>query len=188
MGNSQQKLNHANIDQWLFKACMLKETYVVKSLIESKANVNKYSCLMEASQNGYLDIVNLLLHANADTHTSDDYSLKYATMFGHKEVVETLLKAHANVNAGDDYSLITACKCKHNDIVKILLQYRADINKLSSDFIASQSTNLPYLLELENMGCDVIFVDKFNSFKLQVILLLEQYIVRQLVNVVISYI
>ena len=79
-----------------------------RRLIKAGADVNvinKYGVtpMFIASQNGYLEIVDLLLEAGADVNTAHKESgltpLWIAAQQGHSEIIRRLLKAGADVNA-----------------------------------------------------------------------------------------
>lgn len=70
--------------------CTLEPTRLA-FLMDRGASVN--ACygypLHQASMNGDLEMVNLLLDRGADIHAKDDLALQYAAGMGHKEVVLT---------------------------------------------------------------------------------------------------
>ena len=84
--------------------------------------------LMKASRNGHVDMVKVLLAADADVHARDDYALREASYYGHIDVVRMLLAAGANVHAYDDYALLWASYNGHIDVVLALAEH-AELNE-----------------------------------------------------------
>lgn len=111
------------------RACEIGFTYAVKQLLPCGVDVNK--ALRKASQNGHLDVVNLLL-ADSRVNPSADCGCGFrglrgvccaiglASQNGHLDVVKLLL-ADPRVSAGIDGALGEASRNGHLDIVKLLL-------------------------------------------------------------------
>jgi len=55
--------------------------------------------LTEASKNGRLDLVMVVLNQEANIHTQDDYALRWAAGNGHLDVVKYLVEKGANIHA-----------------------------------------------------------------------------------------
>ena len=93
----------------------------VKRALEMGANINFDNDwpLRLASQNGYIDIVELLLKNGANIHAEGDYSLAWASACGYYDVVELLLihgaNAHKAIELASDYS--------QKDVIKLLKKY-----------------------------------------------------------------
>lgn len=75
---------------------------VADYLIKAGANIELGAStpLMEAAQEGHLDLVRYLLEVNADVHTqtqTGDTALTYACENGHTDVAELLLQYGADL-------------------------------------------------------------------------------------------
>ena len=57
------------------------------------------------SNQGYLEIIKLLIQNNANIHARDDESLRYASFSGHLEVVKFLIQNGADIHAINDDAL-----------------------------------------------------------------------------------
>ena len=68
------------------------------------------------------EIVEMLLEAGANVHTSDDEPLRSAAENGDKEVVKVLLEAGADVHANDDDAFRWAVSRGNIEIARILLK------------------------------------------------------------------
>jgi hypothetical protein len=84
--------------------------------------------LIDASHNGHLSLVKLLLESGANIHADDNYAIKWASRNGHLCVVKLLLKYGAEVNADDNYAIKKASLKGHLDVVK-LLYWRYPVSK-----------------------------------------------------------
>ena len=92
-------------------------------------NRNGYTALMIASENGYKDVVEVLIQNGASYRTS---SLWKAAERGHKEIVEMLLDGGANVNGKNGFgntALMKASEKGYKEVVEMLLQNGADVNQ-----------------------------------------------------------
>ncbi len=89
------------------------------------------TALIEASQEGNTDIVELLLAKGADIDAKTDYGLTAliaASQAGRRDVVKVLLEKGAEVNAKNTYgdsALSVASGQGYEEIVEMLRQYRA---------------------------------------------------------------
>ena len=83
--------------------------------------------LVLASENGYLEIVKLLLKNGANVHAENDYALIWASRNGHFEVVKLLLKNGPKVHVKDN-SLVWASSEGHFEVVKLLLKNGANVH------------------------------------------------------------
>ena len=115
-------------------AVMAGDAKKVAELIEQGADVNEkneagYSALQKAFENGYNDVVKLLLDANAVQGGITE--LMWAAGYGKTAVVKQLLDAKVNVNETDDIgytALMLAIDTGHTEVVKLLLAAKADVN------------------------------------------------------------
>lgn len=62
----------------------------IKNLKKVYEVMNKEKVLNWASENGYIEIVKLLLNEGADVHADNDTALRWASENGHSEVVKVL--------------------------------------------------------------------------------------------------
>jgi cytohesin len=113
---------------------------VVKTLIQSKADINKaeingWTPLHIAAENGHNEVVKTLIQSNADINQANINGwtpLNTAALNGHNEVVKTLIQSNADINQANINGwtpLNTAALNGHNEVVKTLIQSNADINK-----------------------------------------------------------
>ena len=80
--------------------------------------------LVDASEDGRVEVVRLLIAAGADVHRYGDYALRAASLNGHAEVVQMLLYAGANVHARDSSALRYAVENGHVEVIKILTNWK----------------------------------------------------------------
>ncbi|XP_062555858.1 ankyrin repeat and KH domain-containing protein mask-like isoform X3 [Armigeres subalbatus] len=91
--------------------------------------------LMEAAQEGHIDLVRFLLENRADVHAqtqTGDTALTYACENGHTEVADILLYYGAELeheSEGGRTPLMKACRAGHWCIVKFLIEKEADVNR-----------------------------------------------------------
>lgn len=95
--------------------------------------------LMEAAQEGHLDLVKFLLENKADVHAqtqTGDTALTYACENGHTDVAEMLLlfgAALEHLSEGGRTPLMKACRAGHICTVKFLIQKGADVNRQTTN-------------------------------------------------------
>src|SRR5947199_339475 len=87
-------------------------------------NLNGQTSLSWAAENGHVDVVKLLLNANANIEAADKKGpmplISWAAKKGHVEVVKLLLNANANIEAEDNKGrtpLNWAAENEHVDVV-----------------------------------------------------------------------
>lgn len=114
---------------------------VARFLIEAGADVNLGAStpLMEASQEGHLELVELLLKSNALVNqctSSGETALSLASENGHTEVAEFLVRAGAHVDIPDPEKgftpLMKASRAGHVCTVQFLLSKGANINQATA--------------------------------------------------------
>jgi ankyrin repeat protein len=156
-----------NIHGWtpLHIACTNGKYNIAYELIASQARVNSHTVMNDASplliacQEGYLDIVRLLISHGADIHkktTNGVSPLFMACQEGHIYIVDELIQAGAYVNIchkNGSSPLITACSKGHLPIVQKLISHYAYINEQNIDgtsalFIACQNGHIDTVKEL----------------------------------------
>jgi hypothetical protein len=121
--------------------CLLGHVVLVKTLLDKNVDVNaqdeNYGTALQAvSEEGHVQIVDMLLNRGADVNvsTQDGYygtALQAASDRGHKQIVEMLLDRGADVNAQGKYhvtALHMASDRGYEQIVKMLLDKGADVN------------------------------------------------------------
>ncbi|CAI9726805.1 E3 ubiquitin-protein ligase MIB2-like [Octopus vulgaris] len=90
--------------------------------------------LYMACEDGYHNLVELLLKSNVDVNMADKHGrtpLHMACRGGYTEIVQMLLQFKANVNMVDEYGktpLHMACSEGYSATVLVLLQFKSDIN------------------------------------------------------------
>lgn len=103
---------------------------VIRCILENGSDTT----IIEASKNGHIDIVKILVEEHVDINTKDDVgytSLSYAALKGHTEVVDLLIEYGADVNSKNNWggtALVQAVFFGHVDIAKILIDNGANTN------------------------------------------------------------
>ncbi|KAG9491181.1 hypothetical protein GDO78_006514 [Eleutherodactylus coqui] len=122
-------------------ACCGGFAEVTDFLVKSGADV-ELGCstpLMEAAQEGHLELVKYLLSAGANVHASTatgDTALTYACENGHTDVAEALLQAGADLeheSEGGRTPLMKAARAGHLCTVQFLICKGANINKSTTN-------------------------------------------------------
>ena len=88
--------------------------------------------LIDASKNGFTNIVQILLSRGADVHTNNDLPIIVASENGHNDVVKLLIKNDADVIAQNNRALRLAANNGHKETVAILVGAGAFIELLTS--------------------------------------------------------
>lgn len=94
--------------------------------------------LMEAAQEGHLDLVRFLLESTANVHAqtqTGDTALTYACENGHTDVADVLLCYGAELeheSEGGRTPLMKACRAGHICTIKFLISKGADVNRQST--------------------------------------------------------
>ncbi|KAF7227943.1 ankyrin repeat and KH domain-containing protein 1 isoform X2 [Nothobranchius furzeri] len=95
--------------------------------------------LMEAAQEGHLDLVRYLLTAGANVHATTatgDTALTYACENGHTDVADLLLQAGANLeheSEGGRTPLMKAARAGHLCTVQFLISKGANVNRATAN-------------------------------------------------------
>lgn len=122
-------------------ACCGGFAEVTDFLVKSGADV-ELGCstpLMEAAQEGHLELVKYLLSAGANVHASTatgDTALTYACENGHTDVAEALLQAGADLeheSEGGRTPLMKAARAGHLCTVQFLISKGANINQATAN-------------------------------------------------------
>ena len=117
----------------------------IRLALKEGADVHNDRALRWASNNGYTEMVRLLLRTGADVHALNDQALRYASEKGHVEVVRILLEAGAN--ASDDDALRLASHYGHTEVVRLLLQAGANVHAKDDEALRTATTRGLKLLE-----------------------------------------
>lgn len=137
---SGESISQEILDNALYQATDGEKETTVKLLLGYGANPNapgeKYGNALTASAfDGTINIIRLLLQANADPNSPDGWALQIAAGQGHKEIVEELLQHGANVNALTENpnfpqgsAMQAACESGRLEIVQLLLEHGANPN------------------------------------------------------------
>lgn len=83
--------------------------------------------LIEAAQNGHLEVCKLFLENGADIHAHSDWALQQAARNGHLEVCKLLLENGADIHVDNDYVLRYAASNGHFEVCKLLLENGANL-------------------------------------------------------------
>lgn len=94
------------------------------------------TALVEASEKGYLEIVNILINSGVDVNieTYLGTPLGQAALQGHLDVVIRLIEAGADVNYSvnipeNKTALVLAVQEEHFDVIKVLIEAGANVNQ-----------------------------------------------------------
>jgi ankyrin repeat protein len=125
MDEGMNKQEQKQLDDKLIEASENGHIDVVRELLAAGADVHAYDdhALRWSSENGHVDVVKVLLDAGANVHANNDLALRWASYSGHVDVVKVLLAAGANLHADDDCALRWASRNSHVDVVLALAEY-----------------------------------------------------------------
>ncbi|RZF38209.1 hypothetical protein LSTR_LSTR005570 [Laodelphax striatellus] len=111
--------------------------YLIKNGAELELGAS--TPLMEAAQEGHLELVRYLLDAAADVHAqtqTGDTALTYACENGHTDVADLLLQYGADLeheSEGGRTPLMKACRAGHLCTVQFLITKQADVNRQTTN-------------------------------------------------------
>ncbi|CCC07660.1 unnamed protein product [Sordaria macrospora k-hell] len=125
-----QSLYEATDNQKLSTVTILLDTFAA----DPNATGEEYgNALTAAAYDGRLDILRLLLDADADVNSPDGWALQTAALEGHYDIVKELLNRGADVNAftksekfPEGTALQAATEAGWKEIVSLLLEHNAD--------------------------------------------------------------
>ncbi len=157
-----------------------KNTEIVRLLLENGAKPNPQlldvTTLNMAAENGYLEIVNLLIqhraNVNSQSQNTSTTALMRAAANGRLEIVNLLIQSGAKVNLRN-YSgftaLIEAARNGHFEIVKVLINNGANVN--SQDYYqrstalieAARNGHLEIVQHLIEHGADINIQDQYGT-------------------------
>ena len=104
--------------------------YILGANINAQTDETQETALTLACCGGFTEVADFLLKAGADIELGASTPLMEAAQEGHLELVKYLLENHANVHAQTqtgDTALTYACENGHTDVGDLLLQYGADL-------------------------------------------------------------
>ena len=158
-------------DKKLLKAVMENKFDDVKKALDNGADVNAkdidgWTALIWASENGHTKIVEMLLDKGADVNAisgSSISALHFASNQGHIDIVKMLLDKGAKVDAktnSRNTALIWASEKGHKEVVEMLLDKGADVNAKDNDgktalILASVNGDKEIVTMLLDKGADV---------------------------------
>jgi len=105
-----------------------------KEMIRSHLENGPDTTIIEASKNGHIEIVKVMIEKGLDINTLDDVgytALSYAALNGYLDVVDLLIEYGADVNVTNHWggnALVQAAFFGHVDIAKILIDNGANMN------------------------------------------------------------
>ncbi|XP_022906707.1 ankyrin repeat domain-containing protein 17 isoform X2 [Onthophagus taurus] len=122
-------------------ACCGGFTEVADFLLKAGADIDLGAStpLMEAAQEGHLELVKYLLENNATVHAqtqTGDTALSYACENGHTDVADLLLQYGADLeheSEGGRTPLMKACRAGHLCTVQFLISKGADVRRQTSN-------------------------------------------------------
>ena len=129
----------------LVPAAQEGDLIVVKNCLKYGADVglqtseHGFTALIQASVEGHMAVVSVLLEAGADMEIRDEHcstALIYAAHYGHTPIVELLLEAGADKEAKNDRgytALISSSEEGHTDVVELILEAGADTEAENED-------------------------------------------------------
>ncbi|KAJ3280518.1 hypothetical protein HDU76_009165 [Blyttiomyces sp. JEL0837] len=123
-----------------------------------------HHAIREASSNGYLEIVKILLELNLDPSLQQSKALRSACINGHMDIVKLLLSTNKvdinDVTMNDNQVFWKACGNGHIDVVKFLLGYpNLNVDPGAKDNAAIRLAAEGGYLELVKFLCGVPGVD-----------------------------
>ena len=117
------------------KDLLSEERNFYRAKVDARTYYND-TALIYASENGHIEIVEVLLDNGADVNAYNNYgntALMMASENGHIEIVEMLLKKGADLDAKNndgETALKTASEKGHEEVVEMLLDNGADVKTL----------------------------------------------------------
>jgi len=141
--NLIEQQNKCKTTTVLIQAAIHGHANIVEFLIQNNINVDSMplirhqgeekTALYYAIENGYSEVVALLLNAHADTNkqVNSEYCIHIAVKLGHTEIVKLLLKANPDLihvtNKENKPPLFIAAEKGYQEIVEYLVNQDADV-------------------------------------------------------------
>ena len=141
---------HTEMVRFLLNSSRIKTSHI-NALVDPSENDNW--AIRIASQNGYVEIVRLLLaDPRVDPFATNNWAIRYASENGHIEVVRLLLEdSRVDPSDQNNYAIRCASLNRHLGVVRLLLtDYRVDPSDKPSIIFRSaiEWTEDPELLQL----------------------------------------
>jgi len=105
----------------------------IKKIISTIDLETKNVALIQASENGYSNMVVFLVENGADIDAQNGQALISALQNGHLNVVQFLVENEADINSNNNEALRSALYYGHLDITKFLVENGADIHDIDDD-------------------------------------------------------
>ena len=163
------------LDEAYMKKLYQKNHFDVADMVKLiHYGAERESGLHLASENGHVDIVNMLIRNRADVNaatTKKWTAIHFASFKGHSDVVEVLIQNGADVNTANKTKwtpLHFATENKNTEIVTILLQNGADVNASNRREdraldIACKSGSVACALQLVCFGAEMNTIKDSNT-------------------------
>lgn len=103
---------------------------VLGANINAQTEETQETALTLACCGGFLEVADFLIKAGADIELGASTPLMEAAQEGHLDLVRYLLETNANVHTQTqtgDTALTYACENGHTDVADLLLQFSADL-------------------------------------------------------------
>ncbi|WP_449420525.1 ankyrin repeat domain-containing protein [Phormidium nigroviride] len=123
----------------LLNAVKANDPIKVNELLTNVNDFEKLFALVEASEKGFLEIVQAVIQTGVDINQERPFlqgsALRQAAWEGHAQIVRVLLEAGADVilppqNPKDSTALVLATQEGHFDVVKLLVEAGVNVNEV----------------------------------------------------------
>ena len=118
-------INNNNYD--VVKKCLKHSIMCNKRNNNIISNEEKNDMLIDASINGNLEMIKILLEYGANIHVKNNRPLYHACDKEHLDIITFLIKNGANIHLNNDRVLREACKHGKINSVKLLIEHGANI-------------------------------------------------------------
>ena len=102
---------------------------IVQYLVNNGANVNSLSRFIHIiAENGHLDIIDYFVKKGINLHYDNDLPLRAAAERGQLDVVKYLVDIGLDINSDSNYCLRKAAENNHLDVVNFLIEKGANVS------------------------------------------------------------
>lgn len=118
----------------------LQQALLAGANINAQTDETQETALTLACCGGFTEVADFLIKAGADIELGASTPLMEAAQEGHLDLVKYLLENNANVHATTqtgDTALTYACENGHTDVADLLLQYGADLVSTTAKFVSN---------------------------------------------------